>query len=96
MTYDMGFGDSDDDDFSMNGDHADLNVDYWFGKKYFECVIAQHLLHSEAFTGDMAMIDASWPCPSVTFMLTNQASMDNYAAFVSISAGAATTLWHER
>ncbi|KIW36361.1 uncharacterized protein PV06_11358 [Exophiala oligosperma] len=46
MTYDMGFGDSDDDDFSMNGDHADLNVDYWFGKKYFECRQWTTTLHS--------------------------------------------------
>lgn len=61
-TYDMGFGDSDDDNFSIENDYGDVSVvDYWFGKKYFECVAAQHLLHHQGFTGDMAAIDVSHP-----------------------------------
>ena len=66
-TCDMGFGDSDDDDFSTEDNYGDMSVaDYWFGKKYFECVGAQHLLHHQGFTGDMAAIDVKSSGPRIT------------------------------
>ncbi len=43
--YDMGFGDSDIESFSSDSDgDSTIPKDYWFGRKYFECVFAQDLL----------------------------------------------------
>jgi hypothetical protein len=59
-SYGMGLGDSDDESSWTEGDCGDVQViDYWFGRKYFECVIAQHLVYQEGFKGDMVDIDVS-------------------------------------
>lgn len=97
-TYDMGFGDSDDDNFSSEDDCEDVSeTDYWFGKKYFECVAAQHLLHHQGFTGDVAAIDVSHPVLASSLRhskLTNEVPIDHHAASISLSASATATLGH--
>ena len=59
-TYDMGFGESD-----METTGSDTSVDpsipkdYWFGRKYFECVIAQNLVQHSRLYESVALVDVS-------------------------------------
>ena len=56
--YDMGFGESDIE--SSSSDTSEDTVvpkDYWFGRKYFECVMAQDVLHYTALHESTANVD---------------------------------------
>ena len=59
-TYDMGFGESDMEslgsDTSVDGS---VPKDYWFGRKYFECVMAQDVLRHSRLYENMAVVDVS-------------------------------------
>ena len=56
--YDMGFGDSDVETSSFTTDQdSAIPKDYWFGRKYFECVMAQSLLHDTQLDENVAEID---------------------------------------
>jgi hypothetical protein len=74
-TYDMGFGDSDLESLSSDsGDDGIVPKDYWFGRKYFECVMAQDLLQQSTLHEGVASINvAFFPyslCPSRSLSLT--------------------------
>lgn len=59
-SYDMGMGDSDVEHSSANTEEfPNIAVDYWFGKKYFECVIAQCLLVEVGLYDGTLTIDVS-------------------------------------
>jgi len=58
-TFDMGFGSSDNESTSSQADQAvPIPKDYWFGRKYFECVMAQSLLHRTQLYENVADIDS--------------------------------------
>jgi len=64
---DSEFSDSDMEDLSSNGDyHKQIPKDYWFGKKYFECVLAEDLfsgspIDEAASVIDVCMLTKSFP-----------------------------------
>ncbi|KAK5947987.1 hypothetical protein OHC33_010971 [Knufia fluminis] len=57
--YDMGFGESDMEslgsDTSVDGS---IPKDYWFGRKYFECVMAQGVLQHSRLYENVAVVDS--------------------------------------
>lgn len=58
--YDIGFEQSDMD--TSTSDHSldeDAPKDYWFGRKYFECVLAQSILQESRLYESVARIDVS-------------------------------------
>lgn len=59
--YDMGFGESDVESSDSSVD-ASIPKDYWFGQKYFECVIAQKLLQHSRLSESVAVVDVSLSC----------------------------------
>lgn len=60
---DAGFEESDIDsttsDQSMNEAPP---KDYWFGRKYFECVLAQNILQTSRLYNSIAQVDVSFSC----------------------------------
>ena len=62
-SYDMGFGESDYESQSSDSDLDDESaMNYWLGKRYFECVIAQCLLVPKNMNQQgMTKIDVLWP-----------------------------------
>ena len=60
-TYDMGFGESDIESLgSDTNENPPVPKDYWFGRKYFECVMAQGLLHHSALHESMPNVDVTF------------------------------------
>ena len=57
-SYDDGFEESDAELLSSEWDQdAEIEKDYWFGKKYLECITAQDLLRHTSLHETMAGID---------------------------------------
>lgn len=59
-TYDMGFEQSDVESSSSGiGSEDNVPKDYWFGRKYFECVMAQDVLQHSRLRESVAQVDVS-------------------------------------
>lgn len=59
-TYDMGFEQSDmESSSSMASSDESAPKDYWFGRKYFECVMAQDVLQHSRLHDSVAQVDVS-------------------------------------
>jgi hypothetical protein len=85
-SYGMGLGDSDDEGSWTEGECGDMGtIDYWFGRKYFECVIAQHLVRQETLWGDVADIDVGHIFLAKLLKLTGEVSTGSYATTISTS-----------
>lgn len=59
-TYDMGFDQSDmESSSSATGSDESAPKDYWFGRKYFECIVAQDVLQHSRLHETVAQVDVS-------------------------------------
>ena len=56
---------SDVEDLSATYDRFDAPKDYWFGKKYFECILAQALLRQTHDSDAIPTLDVS--CRTMIF-----------------------------
>ena len=60
----MGFGESDVENLSSSTEQdASIPKDYWFGRKYFECVVAEIVLRHTRLYESAAGIDVSFTTP---------------------------------
>ena len=67
-SYGMGFGDSDYEGSSTGTEtDDDVTKNYWFGKRYFECVIAQPLFTQTSAREDVIVIDVRSIASSALF-----------------------------
>lgn len=63
-SYDIGCEQSDMDTSESDHDlEEDAPKDYWFGRKYFECVLAQNILQHSRLYENVAQIDVCFSRP---------------------------------
>lgn len=59
-SYNMGFDQSDmESSTSTASSDESAPKDYWFGRKYFECIIAQDILQNSRLHDSVAHVDVS-------------------------------------